>query len=241
MHRFWLDTDSPPAVHEPVALSRQESDHALKTLRMKPGDTLELIAAERLYGGEIADIEDGGARVRIVRELPSPEPAVKVTLAQGLPKADKLEWIVQKATELGVYRILPVEMARSVARITEKDGKKLERLRRIALEAAKQAGRAHVPQVLPAVRFQDVLRELNGAVYVAWEEAEAPRLSEAVAADRPPEITLVIGPEGGVTAEEIARLSAIGAKPVTLGRRILRTETAGLCALAVTMAALGEM
>ena len=241
MHRCWLDTDTPPAVHEPVALSREESDHALRTLRMQPGDALEMIAAERLFAGEIASVENGVARVRIVRELPSPEPAVKVTLVQGLPKADKLEWIVQKATELGVYQIQPVEMARSVARITQKDGKKLERLRRIALEAAKQAGRAHVPQVLPAVRFQDVLNGLKGTVYVAWEEAAAPRLSEAVAADRPQEIALVIGPEGGIAAEEIARLSAIGAKPVTLGKRILRTETAGLCALAVVMAALGEM
>ena len=241
MHRCWLDTDTPPAVHEPVALSREESDHALRTLRMQPGDALEMIAAERLFAGEIASVENGVARVRIVRELPSPEPAVKVTLVQGLPKADKLEWIVQKATELGVYQILPVEMARSVARITQKDGKKLERLRRIALEAAKQAGRAHVPQVPPAVRFQDALNGLKGTVYVAWEEAAAPRLSEAVAADRPQEIALVIGPEGGIAAEEIARLSAIGAKPVTLGKRILRTETAGLCALAVVMAALGEM
>jgi 16S rRNA (uracil1498-N3)-methyltransferase len=241
MHRCWLDTDAPPAVHEPVALSRQESDHVMKVLRMKPGDALELIAAERLYGGEIESVAEGMARVRIVRELPSPEPAARVTLAQGLPKADKLEWIVQKATELGVYRIQPVEMARSVARIAEKDEKKRERLQRIALEAAKQAGRAHVPRVLPAVRFQDALKGFEGAVYVAWEEADAPRLSEAVAAGRPPEITLVIGPEGGITAEEIARLSAIGAKPVTLGRRILRAETAGLCALAVVMAALGEM
>ena len=77
MHRCWLDTDTPPAVHEPVALSREESDHALRTLRMQPGDALELIAAERLFAGEIASVENGVARVRIVRELPSPEPAVR--------------------------------------------------------------------------------------------------------------------------------------------------------------------
>ncbi len=241
MHRCWLDTNVPPAVRETILLSRQESDHVLKVLRMKPGDALELIAAQRLYAGEISAAGDGAVRVRVVRELPSPEPAVKVTLLQGLPKADKLEWIVQKATELGVDRILPVEMARSVARRTDKDEKKRERLQRIALEAAKQAGRAHVPQVLPTVSFQDSLRELRGAIYAAWEEAAGPRLSEAVAADKPREMTLVIGPEGGITADEIARLTATGATPVTLGRRILRTETAGLCALAVTMAALGEM
>jgi 16S rRNA (uracil1498-N3)-methyltransferase len=241
MHRCWLETDTPLAHGEQVLLSRSESDHVLKSLRMQTGDPVQLIAAERLYEGVIASAEGGGVRVKTLRELPSPEPGVRITLLQGLPKADKLEWIIQKATELGVYRILPVEMDRSVVRITEKDEKKNGRLQRIALEAAKQAGRAHVPQVLPALRFPDALRELRGAVYVAWEEAGALRLSQAAAEDASPEITLVIGPEGGITAEEIARLEALGAKTVTLGRRILRTETAGLCAIAVALAALGEM
>ncbi|MFH1511947.1 MAG: RsmE family RNA methyltransferase [Bacillota bacterium] len=241
MHRCWLDADSPLTLGDTAALSRQESDHVLKALRMKPGDSVHLIAAERLYSGEIASAEGGNVLVRALRELPPPESTVQVTLWQGLPKSDKLEWIVQKATELGAYQVLPVEMARSVARITEKDDKKRERLSRIALEAAKQAGRAHVPQMLPAMRFQDALRELRGAAYVAWEEADALRLSEAIAIDQPKEITLIIGPEGGISAEEIERLTAAGAKPVTLGRRILRTETAGMCALALTMAALGEM
>ena len=213
----------------------------VRVLRMQVGDAVQLIAADRLYGGQIAAVRDGLVDVVPTGELPSPEAQVRVTLVQGLPKADKLEWIVQKATELGAYKVLPVEMARSVARITSKEEKKRERLSRIAQEAAKQAGRAHVPQVLPAMRFMDALPILRGSIYVAWEEADALRLSQAVAQDRPEEITLVIGPEGGITAEEIARLTAIGAKPVTLGKRILRTETAGLCGLAVTMAALGEM
>lgn len=241
MHRCWIDSAVPPAIGCAVALSRQESDHILKVLRMETGDSVQLIAAEHLFRAEIDAADAGGVRVRVVEELPSPEPSVKITLVQGLPKADKLEWIIQKATELGVYRILPVEMARSVARITAKDDQKRERLGRIALEAAKQAGRAHVPEVLPAVRFADALQALRGTVYVAWEEETVLRLSKAVQADRPEEITLVIGPEGGITPDEIEKLQAHGAKAVTLGRRILRTETAGMCALAVTMAALGEM
>lgn len=241
MHRCWLETESPLATGQSIALSREESDHMVRVLRMKAGDSVQLIAAERLYSAEIASVTGGDVQVMPLRELPSPEPRVRITLLQGLPKADKLEWIVQKATELGVYQVQPVEMERSVARITNKDEKKRERLNRIALEAAKQAGRAHVPQVLPALRFADAVQALQGSVYVAWEEAGGVRLSQAVAEDQPKNITLVIGPEGGITAEEIARLTATGARPVTLGRRILRTETAGLCALAVTMAALGEM
>ena len=241
MHRCWLDTDTPLAIGLPVALSKEESDHVARVLRMKAGDAVQLIAAERLYGAQIVAVTDGIVQAQPMAELPSPEAAVKVTLAQGLPKADKLEWIVQKATELGVYQVQPIEMTRSVARISNKDEKKRERLSRIALEAAKQAGRAHVPQILPAQRFADMLKTLHGSVYVAWEEADALRLSQAVAEDQPREVTLVIGPEGGITADEIAQLTASGARTVTLGRRILRTETAGLCALAVTMAALGEM
>jgi 16S rRNA (uracil1498-N3)-methyltransferase len=241
MHRCWFETETPPVAGDVVTLSPQESGHIVKALRMKPGNPLQLIAAERLYGAEITIAEEDGVQVRIVRELPSPEPAIRVSLVQGLPKGDKLEWIVQKATELGVYRIQPVEMERSIARITDKDEKKRERLSRIALEAAKQAGRAHVPRVLPAKRFADVLKDLRGSVYVAWEAEDMLRLSAAVAADRPEEITLVIGPEGGISAEEIAQLTTAGARAVTLGRRILRTETAGVCALALTMASLGEM
>lgn len=241
MHRCWLDTTIAPIPGDFVSLSLQESEHIHKVLRMKTGDSVQLIAADRLFGGEISGAEDGTVQIRITDELPSPEPTVKITLMQGLPKADKLEWIIQKATELGVYRVLPVEMTRSVARISKKADKKQERLGRIALEAAKQAGRAHVPEVLPAMRFADAVKAFDGAVYVAWEEADGLRLSDAVAADQPKEIILVIGPEGGITADEIHTLTSLGAKAVTLGKRILRTETAGLCALSVTLAALGEM
>ncbi len=241
MHRCWLDTDTPLAVSGVFTLSQEESGHLLKSLRMRPGDDVQILAAKRLYEGEIASAGGGIVSVRVRSELPSPEPAVRVTLLQGLPKADKLEFIVQKATELGADRIQPVEMARSVARISATEEQKRERLARIALEAAKQAGRARVPQVLRAVRLEEALQTLRGTVYVAWEEAAALRLSQALAEDRPEEITLVIGPEGGIAAEEIARLVAAGAKPVTLGPRILRTETAGLCALAVIMAAFGDM
>ncbi|MBE0600675.1 MAG: 16S rRNA (uracil(1498)-N(3))-methyltransferase [Firmicutes bacterium] len=213
----------------------------LKSLRMKTGDPVQLIAAERLFLAVMQSVDGGDVRVQITEALPSPEPDVRITLVQGLPKAEKMEWIVQKATELGVYSIQPVEMARSVAKIGEKDDKKRERLGRIALEAAKQAGRAHVPEVLPALRLSDALQTLQGAVYVAWEEEGALVLSKAIAQDRPREMTIVIGPEGGITPEEVDSLRANGAKTVTLGKRILRTETAGLCALAVAMAALGEM
>ena len=250
MHRCWLGEINPLLLGTMVTLSAEESNHVVRVLRMKPGESVQLIAAERLYAGELTLADDKAATVRVLREMPSPESAVCITLVQGLPKLDKLELIVQKATELGVWAILPVEMERSVSRLDGKEAKKGERWNRIAQEAAKQSGRAHVPVVLPALKFQaavDALRvEAYDAIWVAWEEEGDLRLSEAVRfslAKQPQlrSVAIVIGPEGGISPREIEQLQSIGAVCVTLGRRILRTETAGLCALAVVMSTLGEL
>ena len=231
-----------------MALSPEESAHVARVLRMKTGDKVQLIAAERLYEGELSAADSRAATVRVLSALPSPEPAVQVTLLQGLPKLDKMEWIIQKATELGVWELWPVAMERSVARA---DGdKKAERWNRIALEAAKQSGRAHVPQVMPVTEDKSaiaLLREAGfDAIFVAWEEegelTRSGALQSLLAGDgMPAKIALVIGPEGGIGAGEAQRFKECGATFVTLGKRILRTETAGLCALSVLMSAFGEM
>lgn len=141
-------------------------------------------------------------------------------------------------------------MLRSVARLGKNDPKKQERLSRIALEAAKQSGRAHVPEVREAVSFENGLKRLAeepfDLILIAWEEEHALPLSRAVEEYRqshgePKRVLIVIGPEGGVDETEQQRLAALGARSVTLGPRILRTETAGLCALAALWTAMGEM
>ena len=249
MHRCWLDTRLPPAAGDVVTLSAEESAHIARVLRIRAGEAVQLIAADALYAATVMTVDEKTATLRVGEALPSPECPVKLTLVQGLPKLDKLELIAQKATELGVWDVLPVEMERSVSRLDGKEDKKAERLRRIALEAAKQSGRAHVPAIRAACRFSDALSTLAkgyDAVLIAWEEEQALRLGEAVQALRAEKpnltsIALVIGPEGGITAKEVTSLHAAGAQCVTLGRRILRTETAGLCALAVVQCALGEM
>lgn len=250
MHRCWLGEIAPLTVGSDVTLSPEESAHVARVLRMKVGERVQLIAAEKLYEGELTGTDMRGATARVLSELPSPEAPVRITLVQGLPKLDKMELIIQKATELGAWDILPVQMARSVARAEEKNEKKLERWNRIALEAAKQSGRAHVPEVKPVCNLEAAIAELlqvgYDAVLIAWEEEGELRLSEALGRrlaqnQQPRAMALVIGPEGGIAPSEVERLKALGAECVTLGRRILRTETAGLCALAVTMSALGEM
>lgn len=250
MHRFFVEEkDLGEAVT--VTLSREESLHAARVLRLKAGEEIRLLDGKNLYSAELLQVNEKAVTARVMERLESPESSVQITLLQGLPKADKLEWIVQKSTELGCWDILPVEMARSVAKVErdEKRGKRQERLSRIALEAAKQSGRAHVPSVLAAQGFEAACRWLNGenfaAVFVAWEEEKSLSLSEAVrraqGMGKLERIAVLIGPEGGISVDEWKKLEALGAVSVTLGKRILRTETAGFCALAVIMAALGEM
>ena len=250
MHRCWLGEIEPLTQGSVITLSPQESQHVARVLRMKPGEPLQLIAAERLYAAELVSADASAATVRVILQEPAPECATHVTLVQGLPKLDKLETVIQKATELGVWDVLPVAMERSVARVEGNDTHKRERWERIALEAAKQSGRAHVPQVQAVRSLPQALQLLvqggYDAIYLAWEEEGELRLSEALRrlllqTPKPRAIAIVIGPEGGVTPAEAELLRTAGATAVTLGPRILRTETAGLCALSVTMGALGEM
>jgi len=250
VHRCWLGEIGPLTVGETVALSPEESAHVARVLRMKPDETVQLIAAERLYEGKLSQVDQQAVTVRVLMELPTPEAVVHVTLVQGLPKLDKMEWIIQKATELGVWDILPVEMERSVARLDEKEPQKRERWTRIALEASKQSGRAHVPEILPARKLAQAVSYLKtsgyDAVFVAWEEEGETSLSHALQkmlalGAQPRAVAIIIGPEGGIGAVEIEKLKEAGAECVTLGKRILRTETAGLCALVVTMSTFGEM
>jgi len=253
MHRFFVDKPSLGCwgQDQVLSLSREESAHAGRVLRLKPGDRVELLDGENLYSAELVQVADAGVKARVISILPSPESKAHITLWQGLPKADKLETIMQKATELGVWSLWPVEMERSVGKMDRneraKQTHKRERLCRIALEAAKQSGRAHVPQVENPCSFDDALaRIVEGKAFdlivVAWEEAQETKLSQAIRESASiGRILLVIGPEGGITKAEYEKLNALGARSVTLGRRILRTETAGPCALAVILATLDEM
>lgn len=246
MHRFYVE--HPASAGKTAVLSAEESAHAARVLRLRPGEEIVLLDGQALWSARLEAVNERACEARVLETLPSPEPCARVTLIQGLPKSDKLDWIVQKVTELGAWTLWPVEMARCVAR-GGKDSRR-ERLSRIALEAAKQSGRAHVTQIEPARSFRQALEALKSdppdLLLTAWEEEHALPMSRAVAgfvAERglPGRVAIVIGPEGGIAPEEWEALRALGAVSVTLGPRILRTETAGLCALSVLWAALGEM
>lgn len=168
------------------------------------------------------------------------EPNVKVTLFQGMPKADKLEWIIQKCTEIGIDEIVPVITDRVIVKLDEKNvSKKLERWNKIALEASKQSGRQKVPEVKKPINIKKFIENISkyDILLLPYEcEKEQTLKSVLRNLDKKCEnIAIFIGPEGGFTEEEIKLLDNENAKIVTLGPRILRTETAGMATLAMTL------
>lgn len=219
-------------------LGPEERHHALRVMRLKAGDDCDIIVDGRIFKGIMTDAENGIVSVSDA-PVPSPEPSVRFTLYQGLPKGDKMDMICQKCTEGGIYRIVPVLMERCVSRPDGKDmQKKCARWQRIMEEAAKQAGRAEVPQIeLPVTvpALSERVRE-HELCLVPWEEAHGNSVSRAYSGQK--DVGAVIGPEGGITPDEIAR---IGAVPVTLGPRIFRTETAGLVTLIEIMCLSGNL
>ena len=246
MHRFIVRRAGGFAPDETVELPREEAQHAVKVLRLREGDEAELIDGEGgAYSAEIARADRDGAAVVVRGRLPERESPVRLTLYMGLPKAEKLEFIAQKLTELGATKLVPVVMARSVARPDGKDGdKRRERLERIALEAVKQCGRGRAPETSAPVNWKEALPAMSAheLLLVPWEEARGVRLTD-VYTERPGarDIALLIGPEGGIAPEEAREAEARGARLVTLGPRILRAETAAIASTAAVMALWGDL
>ena len=243
MHRFFADPDK--GTEDLEYLTGDEARHALTVLRLKEGCPVEVVSGGKCWSAVIHWIERSSVCLKKLSLLPATEPSLSVTLYQGLPKADKMDWIVQKATELGVIRIVPVAMERSVMKVSASDApKKTERWCRIAMEAAKQSGRSRVPEITPFCRPAE-LKNLAGFPVlnvVPWEEAALfGPLSLRKSFPAPGSVGILIGPEGGITADEITLLKSDGFLPMTLGKRILRTETAGLAAVSALMCLYGEM
>lgn len=244
MHRFIVREGLSAGAE--VCLSPEEAAHAFKVLRLRAGEEVELTDGEgRLFSAELTDVSREQVMAQVREELDGKEAPVRITLYQGYPKADKLELIVQKLTELGACRIVPVVMERSVAKPDQKDkGKRRERLQRIAQEAAKQCGRGMVPEIEEAITWKQALKRFaeHELTLMPWEDARDTRLKD-VRAERPEakDIAIVIGPEGGISAAEAEEARAAGAACVTLGPRILRTETAALASVAAAMTLWGDI
>lgn len=238
MHSFYVGANGE--------ISREEAKHACRVLRLRAGEKIEALDGKGgRFLAQIAQLNDAGGMVEILEKLPSNESRLHLTVYQGIPKADKLELLAQKLTELGVARLVPVRMERSVVKVDAREAeKRTQRLERIAQEAVKQCGRALPMEICNAMDFSQALKDLQSCecAMVPWEEASGTRIRDVFAA-RPGALRLgiVIGPEGGISQNEMERMQQTGALPVTLGPRILRTETAAIAASALCMAMWGDM
>ncbi|MCR5216339.1 MAG: 16S rRNA (uracil(1498)-N(3))-methyltransferase [Lachnospiraceae bacterium] len=243
MYHFFVDQD---AIHSDyITISGDDVNHIKNVLRMKPGETLVVSPRnegdDKDYYGSIRSIEEEEVIVSIdwteeTRELPC-----KVYLFQGLPKSDKLEWIIQKAVELGVYEIIPVSMRRSIVKLDEKKAKgKVLRWQGISESAAKQSKRSIIPQVKEVMTFRESLAYLKDqgitTLWMPYENArgmEATREAFEGLKKNPSKVAIMIGPEGGFDPEEVEAALKEGFLTLSLGKRILRTETAGMMMLSL--------
>lgn len=224
----------PDLSGETVVLMGEEGRHIAKSLRCRVGETLTLCDGRGLDAqGVIAAVEGETVTLRIAARTPSRgELPCRVTLYQALPKGDKLEFIVQKAVELGAFAIVPVLTSRCISRPDKKGAeKKRERLQKIAREAAGQSGRGRIPEVRPLLSFGEALGEMGESPCPILFYEEARELLGPLLAPRPGEIALMVGSEGGFSPEEAEKARERGIRLCTMGPRILRCETAPLYAL----------
>lgn len=237
MHRFFIE---PYAVcGNEAVLTGEDVQHIAKVLRLRAGDEVTLCdGAKTEYTARIDSVEKERIMLRVLETAASKtESAVEITLYQGLPKAGKLETIIQKCVELGIGKVIPFDAERSVVKLSEKDfAKKQSRYQRVAYEAAKQSRRGIIPEVGGLVKLAK--EDFSGfdLILLAYEEERGTTLKKALRAKMDAKrIALIVGPEGGFAPEEADMLIQRGAVSVSLGPRILRTETAGMAMLAMTV------
>lgn len=227
--------------NEIVTVTGQDATHISKVLRHAVGDTLTLCDGEGTdFSAEITECTKESVTLKITDTIPClAEPEISVTLFQGLPKQGKMDYIIEKCTELGITRIVPVAMKRSVAKIEDKksETKKLERWRKIAAESVKQCGRGRIPEITEVMTVDEAINfsATLDLTVAAYENEQEVSLKSVLEKSTPKSIGVFIGPEGGLDDKEIEKFKGANIPSVTLGKRILRTETAGHTVLTTIM------
>ena len=241
MPRFFVKTEQIAGNN--ISIVGEDVKHIKNVLRKQLGDILEICNQEtgKAYKTEIFEINESCIENKIIEEIASNEDNVKVDIYQGLPKADKMELIIQKSIELGVNAIIPVEMKRCVVKLDSKsESKKIERWQKIAESAAKQSGRNIIPEIRHMIKVEDIikLRSEYDSIIVCYENEKENYIKNELLRLKDKQelkIAIVIGPEGGLEEKDVEYLKQNGAAIVTLGDRILRTETVALNLLSIIM------
>ena len=245
MTRFFVAKEN---FHEDqVFITGADSHHLIKVLRQKPGDRITVLNGKgEEFTAEISKLEAELVMATVISQSERrSEPRLRLTLVQSLPKADKFEWILQKNTENGVSRFQPVLTERSNIKLDRKALEhKIPRWRRIIQEAAEQSGRQVLPELGEVISWQQFLRSLPaGLSLIPWEGEHELSLRALLTSQEPAPsaVNIIIGPEGGFSLAEVEQAKAAGAIPVTLGPRILRTETAGLVVSSAILYHFGDL
>jgi 16S rRNA (uracil1498-N3)-methyltransferase len=245
MHKFFVNNEN--IVGDRICIKGDDVNHIYKVLRLRENDEILISnGMGREYISKIMDINKQEVVCEAVESFDNTsEPPVNITLYQGLPKAQKMELIIQKCVEIGVVKIQPVITQRVVVKIDGKDiSNKIDRWNKIAEEAAKQSNRGILPSVMPPISFEEAIEELkNMDIAVIPYEKEKSKGIKEVFSDTASckAVGIFIGPEGGFEEDEVDACIQEGIKPITLGPRILRTETAGMVASSIILYEIGDM
>ncbi|MCC7353934.1 MAG: 16S rRNA (uracil(1498)-N(3))-methyltransferase [Anaerolineae bacterium] len=242
MHRFFVEPSA--LAGDRAILSGSLAHQLLHVLRLRPGARILLLdGAGWEYEAELISLEKRGGEVRLLAQRAATgEPRTQVTLYQAVLRGPRFEWVLQKGTELGIAAFIPILTARGVA-IPKESETKLARWEAIVREAAEQAGRGRLPSVTMPVAFADACANVKTEkALIAWEEERTTGLRAALteSGSGGTSWALFVGPEGGFTAEEVALARSCNVRPIRLGSRTLRAETAGIAAVAALFFALGE-
>lgn len=218
-----------------AALTGEQAEHAARVLRVEAGQKYEISDNEHVFLAEVTSARKNQVVFQVIEEIPAALPPLRLNLFIALIKFDRLELVIEKATELGVERIVPVLARRSEKGLEKAAGKRLQRWRKIALEASQQSRRARLPDVAEPLKFRDAISSAGGH-RLLLDEGDAPALLASLSGSPARETAaLLIGPEGGWTDDEREQAVAAGWTPVSLGPQILRAETAAIAATAVLM------
>jgi 16S rRNA (uracil1498-N3)-methyltransferase len=254
--KYFINKDN--ITENKIDITGGDSNHIKKVLRLGKGDSITLCDGEGTdYNAVIEEITRYNVRVIISSSIENKiEPPVLVTLFQSVPKSDKMDWIIQKSVELGVSKVIPIITERTVVRPEkgriEKDKKeanKIKRWNRIAMESAKQCGRGKIPVVYDFLTFEEAMKKasVSDILIIPYELEEEINIKEFLKnneftdSKKYRDIALIVGPEGGFTREEIYMAVKTGFRPVSLGPRIMRVETAAIAVLTIIMYEMGDI
>jgi 16S rRNA (uracil1498-N3)-methyltransferase len=244
VHRFYA---LPGNINEDlIILSASDSHHLVNVMRLSDGDEIIVFDGRgKEYLCKVIEAKPEGVKACVLEQRSlDTELRTSITVVQAIPKSDKMDFIVQKCTELGVMRIVPVISDRTVVKLTpKKESSRRERWQRIACEAAKQCGRTVIPEISEVSPFRSALNGLESCelALIPWEGERTTRIGSVLKRAKARSVAVYIGPEGGFSVDEVKMAVQCGVIPVSLGPRILRTETAGIVASTIILYEYGEI